>query len=200
LGGSSYRLSNLLRGQRGTDTQTAGHSAGDVFLLYNSAVKRFDPPGGDWIGQDISLKVVGVGKPEFGTPDDTATIEVCGDEILPYSVCKIEGARDGSNNLTVTWHRRTRAQGEWADLSDVPLNEYDERYEVRIYDVAETTLLRTISATAETADYLAADQTTDGLTPGDPVHLKVVQIGHWPMNFGGGGGFDIDGYTRFQTV
>jgi hypothetical protein len=86
----------------------------------------------------------------------------------------IEGARDGSDNLTITWVRRTRVGGELADGIDIPLGEAAELYEIDILD--GMTVVRTIQASSPTASYTAAEQTTDGLTPGDPVDLIIYQI------------------------
>jgi hypothetical protein len=92
----------------------------------------------------------------------------------PLSPQHIKGTRDASNNLTLTWLRRTRYNGEWRDGADVPLGETAESYSVDIYD--GSTLLRTIAATSETASYTAAQQTADGITPGDAVNVEVYQI------------------------
>lgn len=85
-------------------------------------------------------------------------------------------SRDGSNNLTIDFNRRSRIYGAWGLATDPPLGEQDERYEADIYEATWTTVLRTIAATTESFDYSAADQTTDGLTPGDPVKFKLYQI------------------------
>ena len=47
---------------------------------------------------------------------------------------------------------------------------------VEIWDSAYTTLKRTLSVSDVTVAYSAAEQTTDGITPGDPVYLRVYQI------------------------
>ena len=44
----------------------------------------------------------------------------------------IAGARNAGGDLTITWVRRTRFGGVWADGVDVPLNEESERYEVDV--------------------------------------------------------------------
>jgi hypothetical protein len=51
-----------------------------------------------------------------------------------------------------------------------------ERYEVDI--LSGVTVVRTISVSAATTTtYSAANQTTDGLTPGNPVSLVIYQMG-----------------------
>jgi len=73
--------------------------------------------------------------------------------------------------------RRTRLGGELLDLTgDVPLGEASQAYEVDIRNAGDTATLRTITAATPTASYTAALQTADGLTPGNPVVLRVFQI------------------------
>ena len=91
----------------------------------------------------------------------------------PYSPVYITGSRDGSNNLTIDWNRRSRytSQAFWTPQ----LGEDTEEYEIDILD--GVTVVRTISSiTSETSPYSAADQTNDGLTPGDPVDVQIFQI------------------------
>ena len=87
--------------------------------------------------------------------------------------------RDTSDNITITWQRRTRYQVRIVGPLgvSVPLGEQSEPYELDIYtDDSPDTLLRTISATTTSASYSAAEQAADGITPGDPVRVVVYQL------------------------
>lgn len=198
LGGQVYRLSNLLRGQRGTDMNWGGHAVGDQFVLLDSTVKRVVPTAGgntNYYGVDVDVIIVGgIG---LAPPPATVTVNVDGAEFMPYSVSQALGDRDGSNNLTVTWQRRTRIGGEMVDLMDVPLSEYNERYRVDFYNVAGTIILRTVNVTAQTASYSAANQVADGLTPGDPVNVRITQRAKFPQI---STGFDIDGFSEILRI
>ena len=101
-----------------------------------------------------------------------------GESLKPFSPVNIEGERDGSDNLTITWLRRGRIGQELPSGADIPLSEESEAYEVDILDdaVSPHTVLRTIEVTSESASYTAAEQTADGLTPGDAVTVRVYQI------------------------
>ena len=57
-----------------------------------------------------------------------------------------------------------------------PYGDDREAYEVDFYNAAGSAVLRTVEATTTTAAYSAANQTTDGLTPGDAVKCKVYQM------------------------
>jgi hypothetical protein len=74
----------------------------------------------------------------------------------------------------MSWIRRTRFGGAWADGADVPLNEESERYEIDILNGAN--VVRTMAATSPTVTYTAAEQTADFGSPQPSVALKVYQI------------------------
>jgi len=62
------------------------------------------------------------------------------------------------------------------DAVAIGLGEASQAYEVDIRNAGDTATLRTITAATPIASYTAAQQTTDGLTPGNPVVLRVFQI------------------------
>ena len=165
-------LSRLLRGRRGTDD--AGAFASAIYVLLDGTDLRF---AGDLSALNAAemFRVAGA----FQTVQEAPAIprSNTGRAERPYAPVHLVGSRDGSNNLTITWVRRTRLGGELLDLTgDVPLGEASQAYEVDIRNAGDTATLRTITATTPTASYTAAQQTTDGLTPGNPVVLRVFQI------------------------
>jgi hypothetical protein len=171
ISGTTYRLSGLKRGRRGTDWATGGHGAAETFVLLTATtVKRIQMPLA-LLNQPLDYKAVTIDQDILAVSPTTVTIG--GVWATPFSGQDAEGARDGSNNLTITWTRRDR---RWFDswIGAVPMSEATEAYEVDIMSGA--TVLRTISVTAESASYSAAEQTTDGGTPGDPVEVNIYQI------------------------
>jgi hypothetical protein len=56
----------------------------------------------------------------------------------------------------------------------VPLGEEIEAYEIDV--MAGPLVKRTISSSTPTATYSAANQTTDGFTPGNPITVNVYQL------------------------
>ena len=99
--------------------------------------------------------------------------------VLPPRVVDIEGTRDGSNNLTVTFERQTRRRLQFLDQA-VSLDEDEEEYEVQAYDGSD--VVRRETVTTRSWSYTAAEQTTDGLTPGNDVDIDIKpksKIGHW---------------------
>jgi hypothetical protein len=173
LGGGRYQLTTLLRGLRGTEQLASGHAAGDkLIVLSTSTMQRI--LSDSEIGLERYYKPVTFGALFSPVGAVSFTNTARGREC--YAPVHVTGSRDGSNNLTITWTRRTRIGGEldWADgVASVPLGEDSEAYEVVIPDASPP---RIISVTAETASYSAASQTTDGFTPGDPIDVIVYQM------------------------
>lgn len=173
LGDGRFTLGRLLRGRRGTEDAGA-FATGATFLLLDATLRGASPLAALNIVE--RFRFVGL----FQTVQTATEYRrlMIGRGEQPYAPAHIAGTRDGSNNLTVTWVRRTRIGGELVDLTgNVPLGEESEEYEVDIRDAADTTTLRTFTGlTSPTVTYTAAQQTTDGLTPGDPVRVRVYQI------------------------
>jgi hypothetical protein len=117
-----------------------------------------------------------------GEWDDAPTIPFAfaANSLKCFAPVKIKGSRDGSNNLTISWIRRTRWYGEWQDGIDVPLFEANERYEIDILSGStnfnEWSCKRTLSATTPSVIYTAANQTTDFGAPQGAVSIAIYQI------------------------
>lgn len=171
-----YQLSNLIRGVRSTEYAIGGHSTGERFvLLTNQVISSMRFGYGD-IGRQWIYKEVGAYQAE---PDVVATFSFTntGERARPRAPIQAKGSRDSSNNLTINWQRRTRLFGPGVGYGPVPLDEAYEAYEIEIYNTAFTLVLRTITSISTTsATYSAADQTADGLTPGDNVNIRIYQM------------------------
>lgn len=89
-----------------------------------------------------------------------------------------------TNDLTVSWIRRTRIGGDNWEQTEVPLAEDVERYEVDILSGVE--VKRTSSATTPSVIYTAAEQIADfGTAPALPLRVAVYQLS---TSFGRGTG------------
>lgn len=169
---NKYQLSRLLRGRLGTEWATAGHVAGERFVLLTNAVAR-ELMAASAFGISKKYKPVTVGSTLGATAEVDFTYTARA--LKPYSPAHITGIRDGSGNLTIGWRRRTRIGGDWRDNVDVPLAEESERYEVDI--MSGMTVKRTITGlTAPTASYSAALQVTDFGSAQSSIYVKVYQL------------------------
>lgn len=169
----TYDLSYFLRGRFGTEWAVGSHALYEEFtVLTESTIQRMLVDE-NTIGAKRYYKAVTLGSTVDASISKTFTYAgVC---FKPYAAVHLKGTRDTSNNLTITWIRRSRYGGEWRDNVDVPLGETSENYEVDILN-GSNVVVRTIAVTAQSASYSAAQQTTDGLTPGNPVHIKIYQL------------------------
>jgi len=168
----TYVLTDFLRGRYGTEFATALHGSGERFVIMSDADVRYriDTGAVGWnmprTYRSISLFL-----------EDGLDVEFTntGEGKRPLSGVHLNGTRDGSNNLTIDWERRTRYQtGDIA--AAVPLGEELEAYEVDITVGSPSTVIRTIAATTPQVSYSASDQTADGFTPGDPIDVEVYQM------------------------
>jgi hypothetical protein len=167
-----YTLSNLLRGRLGTEADIVTHLAGTDFILLDGGLSMIPMPASTF-GLMRHYKAVTLTDTLANTAEQPYIYT--GKTLRPYSPAHIVGVRDGSNNLTISWKRRTRVSGEWRDGVDVPLGEENERYDVQIMN--GTTVVRTFSAiTTPSVVYSAANQTTDFGSPQSSVAVKVYQL------------------------
>jgi len=178
---SRYRLTRLLRGQRGTE----------------GAMGNPAPAGARVVVLDDSLASLPIAEADLGIPwnwrigpasrpvtDETYVAQAftpAGAGLRPFSVAHVEQpwrmARS-PGDLTIRWTRRSRslAADSWGGL-EVPLGEEIEAYEVEILDGA--TVKRVLSVTTTSAVYTAAQQTADWgapLGPGDTLDIRIYQL------------------------
>lgn len=171
-----YTLSGLLRGRQGTEWAMGLHAAGERFVLLNSATTYLMESASSEYNLSRQYRGVAIS----GFLDDAVTISFTNTAVAekPYAPVLLGGGRNAANDVLLRWTRRTRIGGGWGDYTDVPLGEASEAYVVEVYSSGTyATLKRTISGiTSPTTTYTAAQQTADGLTPGNPVYFIVYQV------------------------
>ena len=166
-----YRLTKLLRGRLGTESEVAGHAIGDEFTLLTSSLAKVAMPH-NVIGLEKFYKPVTIGNTLAVTAEQPFTYT--GKALKPFSPVHITGSRDGSLNLTIAWIRRTRTGGEWRDGVDVPLSEESEQYEIDILDGGN--IVRTLTSETVGVEYTAADQITDFGSEQASVDVRIYQM------------------------
>lgn len=174
VSGTTYTLSKLMRGLRNTEEHVSTHTSSDRFVyLSETQGIRFNPGELSAFNQTRYFKAVGLlGSPSI-VSSQSATMKA--GTLLPFSPGNITGSRDGSNNLTISWLRRSRSPSSIFGPAGAPQYEPIEKYEIDIKDGAS--IVRTIIVESATSVvYTSGQQTTDGLTPGDPVTLEMYQI------------------------
>lgn len=167
-----YTLSGLLRGRLNTEGAITGHIAGEIFVLLDNRLIKESMPNA-MIGLERLYKGVSVGDTLIATASQGFSYQAV--SLIPYAPVHIRGGRDESNNLTISWIRRARINGQWQNNVDVPLEEDSEAYEVDILN--GSTVVRTLSGlSTPEASYSAAEQTTDFGSAQSSVSVKVYQL------------------------
>ncbi len=166
IGPQRFRLSKLLRGQRGTEAAIFGHGSRERFVLLDApAMLAFDPAL-EMIGRTARARAFGSG--DAATPAVSAA--VTGRALRPLAPVHLRIDREG-DDLAARWVRRSRAGFGWTDFVDAPLGEASEAYRVTV--VLDGRMVRTISTAAPQFAYPLADRLADG--GGAEVAIGVAQ-------------------------
>jgi len=176
-----YRLTRLLRGQRGTEAAMANPvQAGARVVVLDAAMASLPIAEAD-LGLPWSWRIGPASRPVSDETYVAQAFTPVGVGLRPFSVAHVEQPWRKPRipgDLTIRWARRSRALAadSWGAV-EVPLIEEVEAYEVEILDGA--TVKRVLNATTTSAIYTAAQQTTDWgglLAPGDTLDIRIFQI------------------------
>ena len=110
LGGGGYRLSELVRGVRGTEHAIAGHASGERIVLLDSAslvAVAMDPA---MIGAEVVARAYGVADDEADPP--LFSLVAGGERLRPMSPCHVDVSVDAAA-YTVRWVARRSGLVGW---------------------------------------------------------------------------------------
>ncbi|MER2518578.1 MAG: phage tail protein [Candidatus Accumulibacter phosphatis] len=174
--GSTYILSNLLRGRFGTEQHMGAHVAGDSVVLLDADDASFIPISTGSIG--LARHYRGITLNRDISTDSNQSFTYSAVNLKPLAPIALTGNRHPStNDWALTWLRRTRSGGEWRDYVDADLGETSEQYHVDIHsDGSYTAVKRTLTVTAQGADYTSADQVTDFGSNQATLYVKIYQL------------------------
>lgn len=163
----TFRLSQLLRGRRGTEWAVGGHVAGEFFCLLDQNLRTVELPAGA-IGSALTVVAHGIGD---AAPLPDAQRLVTGEALRPPSPCHLKLWRDGSGGIGAQWTRRTHRGWAWLDEVGVPDDAFAERYRVAIEGPAGSVTIET-----DLPNLLIAP-TELPASAGESIRLAVVTIG-----------------------
>ena len=96
--------------------------------------------------------------------------------LRPWSPAHLRGIRNEAGDLTVTWVRRARRNGEWLDGADVPLAEESERYDVEMLSSGGFVLRTFAGLATPAATYTAGSQVADFGAAQAAIRIRVYQL------------------------
>ncbi len=126
IGPARYRLTQLLRGRRGTEAEMVGHRLGeDVLLLDRTTLLELEVPAG---AARWSVMAAGLDDPA----PVVRTIDLAGLATRPLAPMHLSAAWTETGALQFRWVRRSRAGWDWPDGVDAPLAEEREAYRLML--------------------------------------------------------------------
>ncbi|WP_347268795.1 glycoside hydrolase TIM-barrel-like domain-containing protein [Paracoccus sp. (in: a-proteobacteria)] len=177
-----YRLSRLLRGQRGTDVGMAAMvSAGARVVVLDTALAELPVAEAD-LGLPWNWRIGPASRPVSDDSFAALAFTPRGIGLRPFAPVHVEQPWRRARvpgDLTISWVRRDRslAADSW-NAAEVPMTEASEAWQVEILDGA--TVKRFLTTVTASVVYTAAQQTADWgapLAPGASLDIRIAQIG-----------------------
>ncbi|PRX28669.1 Putative phage tail protein [Meinhardsimonia xiamenensis] len=172
-----YRLTTLLRGQRGTEHAIGNPApAGARVVVLDAAVTELPFTAGE-IALPWNLAVGPATRPVSDPSYTVLSVTPSGASLRPFAPVHLAAKAEPSGDITLSWTRRSRdpAADSW-EAAEVPLLDQPEAWEIDILD--GVTVKRTLTAGTATVTYSAADQVADwgaALAPGAALTIGVAQ-------------------------
>ncbi|SLN61533.1 hypothetical protein ROG8370_02834 [Roseovarius gaetbuli] len=183
-----YRLTRLLRGQRGTEGAILGVVPTGARVVVVDATLASLPISEADLGLPWNWRIGPASKPVSDETYAAVSFTPGGAGLRPFSVAHVAQpwrfARS-PGDLTIRWMRRSRSlvADTWG-AGDVPLAEETEAYEVEILDGAA--VKRTLSTPTTSALYTVLQQTADWGAPLGPGQTLIIRIFQLSALFGRG--------------
>ena len=159
-GDGSYTLSKLLRGQLGTEEYMGEPTiAGSRMFLVDRDRMVYLAGSASRLNVETDLRYGPLGYSVSDVRYQDLTVTPRGVAYRPYRPVHLRQAKETNGDITLTWIRQTRFDGDNWD-GEVPLKEEFERYEIEILD--GSTVVETIQVdNATTLTYSEAQQIAD---------------------------------------
>ena len=176
-----YRLTRLLRGQRGTEGAMGNPVPAGARAVVLDAVLASLPIAEADLGLPWNWRIGPASRPASDETYMATSFTPEGVGLRPFSAAHVEQPwrrPRTPGDLTIRWTRRSRSLSadNWG-TGEVSLAEEVEAYEVEILD--GPAVKRTLAAAGTSVVYSATDQTADWgapLGPGDSLDIRIFQL------------------------
>ncbi len=169
---NTYRLTNRLRGQAGSDAlMPLIWPQGSRFVLLNGVPSQIElSPNLRRIAQHYRI---GPAQRSYDDPSYIHKTEAFdGNGLRPYSPCHVQAVRAANGDMDLSWIRRTRIGGDAWEGLEVPLGEETEQYLIQIVDDGQ--VRREAIVGAPRWNYAQSMQMADGVSRGFAVAVAQV--------------------------
>jgi len=170
LASSTYRLSRLIRGVRGTDASAVTHAKGNDFVILDGSIFQVAMDD-NYRNVELPHKVDAPGLTHVAVTSFAGTSQA----LVPFSPVHVKGTRNAARDLTLTWIRRDRVYGEWQDYVDIGMSEAALLYDVEIVDASASVVRTYGSVTTASKVYNASAQTVDFGSVQSSVTVRIFQ-------------------------
>jgi len=153
----SYTLSNLLRGRKGTEHAASSHVIGDTFIVLSAATLQQLAVTTSELNAERLYKATTSGQLIEAVDSEAATYT--GERLKPLAPADFHAIQQANGDIHLKWKRRDRIARAWSSSVSLPQSESTESYEIDIAIYGD--IVRTLTATSESATYTAAEQLTD---------------------------------------
>lgn len=176
-----YRLTRILRGQRGTEAAMGNPTpAGARVVVLDSALAPLPIAEAD-LGLPWNWHIGPAARSVSDASYTALAFTPAGRGLVPFApvhVAQPWRAARSPGDLTIRWTRRSRAlvADAWEQV-EVPLAEDLESYDVQILDVAA--VKRTLTSSTTSVLYTVAQQTADWgapFAPGQTLAIRIYQL------------------------
>ncbi len=172
-----YRLTRLLRGQRGTgDAMGSPAPTGARVVILGSGLEPLSIAEAD-LGLPWNWRI----GPASAAPSDAImqaqSFTPNGRGLMPFAPAQVRMRREVNGDLSLRWLRcdRSLSADSWV-LTDVPMSEATETYELEFLNAAN--VVRTVSDLSTSAfTYTSAMQAADLGGPVSSLSIRLYQIG-----------------------
>lgn len=129
IGDKTYRLTNLLRGRRGTEVFVGTHTSNELFALLDTLI-RLDFKDADR-NTTKKFKVVTIGSSLDKV--DGEDVKIVSNNTRMWAVCNAKAVKTGSD-WVISWKERVRFDNQLKDFSEISHDEDWGGYAVAVLD------------------------------------------------------------------
>ena len=172
VSGTTYDLTGLLRGRRGTEVFMDTHVADEQFVLLDDALVdyTYGPANAQtsYLFKFVTNGSTLAGATAYPGQPNTKSRR-------PWRVANFAAAQTGTD-WNLSWKARNHFDSEMVDSSTVQKPEGFAGFVIQILDTGTDAVVRTITQQVDTYNYTTAQQTTDFGSAQSTIKVRISQI------------------------